>query len=87
MILDRDWVRISKVVERTGLTERAINNYRRKGVWLEGVMWVHRQGCVYIDMATYQKWVEGGDVWREVLRSAGILPAKRQSESPLLTAV
>ena len=42
----------------TGLTPKAIDRKRERGIWLEGKHWRKVDGNVLIDMKEYERWVE-----------------------------
>ena len=44
----------------TGLSVKAMEHMRAKGVWAEGVHYRVRNGRIFIDLAAYERWVETG---------------------------
>lgn len=40
MITVNDYITIKKFAEISGLTEEAINQYLKKGIWIQNVHWV-----------------------------------------------
>lgn len=44
----------------TGLTEKAIDRKRERGIWLEGKHWRKVDGNVLIDMKEYERWADRG---------------------------
>jgi hypothetical protein len=56
----RQWVLVKKFCELTGYSDRAVENKRHEGIWLEGLIWKKApDGKINIDMLEYYKWVEG----------------------------
>lgn len=54
------YVRIKKFCETTGYTTRAVETKIYRGVWAEGRHYRRApDGCIFIDMEGFEKWVEG----------------------------
>ncbi len=54
------YVRISKFVELTGYTDKAVRCKIAEGVWIEGKQWRRApDGAILVDMVGYERWVEG----------------------------
>jgi hypothetical protein len=55
-----NWVRISKAATDGGYAKNTIRMKIQNGVWLHGVIWTRApDGCIFIDLAAVDKWVEG----------------------------
>lgn len=54
------YVTIELAAAMTGLSPGAIRTKITKGVWLEGRLYVRREGRVFVDMRGYERWVEQG---------------------------
>lgn len=52
------FVTIELAAAMTGFTPGAIRAKIAKSVWLEGRLWVKRDGRVLIDMKGYEQWAE-----------------------------
>ena len=53
------YIRITKFVEETGYTKRAVETKILRGVWLEGKHYRRApDGSILMDMEGYEKWVE-----------------------------
>lgn len=58
-----DWVRLKKYCELTGVTNNAIHQWRRKGVWLDGVQCkIGPDGNVWVNLTEADKWVQNGSM-------------------------
>lgn len=53
------YVLINKLCELIGYTRYAVYAYVKKGIWLEKVHWVKRNGRLYFNTKAIEKWVEG----------------------------
>lgn len=54
------YVRIPKFCDETGYTARAVETKIHRGVWAEGRQYRRApDGCIFIDMEGFEKWVEG----------------------------
>lgn len=55
------WVTIEKYCSDTGETRSAVDNRRKRGIWLEGVHWSHpKGGAVMINTETVEEWIQQG---------------------------
>lgn len=54
-----DWVQGRKLAELTGLTVKAIDRKRQRGIWPEGVQWRKMDGHIYYSITAYNAWVAG----------------------------
>jgi hypothetical protein len=53
-------VTIAKAAELTGVSQDAIRTNIKRGVWLEGHVWVKApNGRIFIDLEGYEAWVTG----------------------------
>ncbi|RYF32077.1 MAG: excisionase [Comamonadaceae bacterium] len=54
------YVRIPKFCAETGYTARAVETKIHRGVWVESRQYRRApDGCIFIDMEGFEKWVEG----------------------------
>lgn len=54
-----NWVTKVKIAELTGLTLKAVEARREKGIWLEGVHWKKcPDGRIWFNTQAIDKWVE-----------------------------
>ena len=54
-----NWIRIEKLHELTGIPIDGIYKYKSRGIWIEGIHWVKRQGRLYFSIKAIERWVEG----------------------------
>jgi hypothetical protein len=52
-----DWVLQKRLSQLTGLTSKAIERKRQRGIWLEGVHYQWRDGRIYYSIKAYNAWV------------------------------
>ncbi|HVT23014.1 MAG TPA: excisionase [Rhizomicrobium sp.] len=65
------YVRVSKFVELTGYTDKAVRCKIAEGVWLEGKHYRRApDGAILMNLEAYERWVEGESV--AASRSASI---------------
>lgn len=57
-VVSSRFVTIELAALMTGFTPAAIRSKIAKSVWLEGRLWVKRDGRVLIDMKGYERWAE-----------------------------
>lgn len=53
------WVSGTRLSELTGLTVKALDRKRQRGVWKEGVLFEYRDGGVYYSIQAYNEWASG----------------------------
>lgn len=52
------YVRVSKFCELTGYTADAVQKLISRGRWLEGQQFRRVDGCVFVNLEGFEKWVE-----------------------------
>lgn len=53
------WVHLERFCELTGYTEEAVKRNRQRGIWPDGRITITRGRRVHVNLAEYDKWVEG----------------------------
>lgn len=54
------YVTTARASELTGLSVKAMEHLRAKGIWAQGIHYRIRNGRVYIDLEAFERWVEKG---------------------------
>ena len=63
MEVDGDtWMRIERFSAVSGVPEATVREYRKKGVWPDGVITAVRGGKIYVNFPAYNRWVPTGRV-------------------------
>lgn len=53
------WVTKYKIAELTGLTVKAVEARREKGIWIDGVHWKKvSDGRIWFNTEAIEKWIE-----------------------------
>lgn len=57
------WIRATKYAEISGISPRAIEAKRTRGVWLEGTHWIKApDGTIMVNWRAVDDWVESNTV-------------------------
>ena len=59
MVITMKYVLINKLCELYGYSRNAIYAYVKKGIWIEGIHFVKKQGRLYFNTQAIERWVEG----------------------------
>lgn len=54
------YVTVARAEALTGLSAKAMEHMRAKGVWAQGIHYRVRNGRIFIDLVAYERWVETG---------------------------
>jgi hypothetical protein len=52
------WVRVNRFCELTGFTADSVQKLIAKHKWIEGQQYRKVNGCVFVNLDGYEKWVE-----------------------------
>lgn len=57
-----EWQRIDKFSADTGIPEDTVRDYRKNGVWPDGLITSVRGKRIYVNLPAYNEWVRTGRV-------------------------